>query len=72
MNKWVRIGIQLLAGVFFLVGLAALPFGVWASPSQSMNPVIGWVFFLLYLGSILIPWAIAAALLRYSLRKDND
>jgi hypothetical protein len=69
MNKWVRVGIQLLAGLFFLIGLAFLPFGAWASAGQGSNPLLGWG---IYLASVLTPWGIAVWLARLSMRADEN
>jgi hypothetical protein len=69
MNKWARMMIQCLSGVFFLVGAMFLPFGVGLSGSQGSNPIVGW---LIFLASVGIPWAIAVALARVSLRRYED
>ena len=55
MTNLIKALIRLVAIGFFLAGVAAIPFGQWALSGQGLNAVIGWV---VYLGSILIPWAI--------------
>lgn len=72
MSKWLRVAARLFAALFFLLGAMFLPFYVWVSPGQGSNPILGWVIFLFYLLSILIPWAIAYWLVRYSLRRNED
>jgi surface polysaccharide O-acyltransferase-like enzyme len=60
-----QIFVRILAALFFLLGALFLPFGTWVWNGQGSNPAIGW---LIYLSSVLIPWAIAFALIRLTRR----
>jgi hypothetical protein len=68
-DKWIKVLMWLTAAVFFLLGAIYLPFVPWLSSNQGSNPVLGWV---IYLASVGIPWAIAFAILRYSLQKREE
>ena len=67
MSNLARGILKVASGVCFLVGALYLPFGVWASGGQGANPVLGWV---IYLSSVLVPWAIGAWLARISFRGE--
>jgi hypothetical protein len=69
MDKWIKILMLLTAAVFFFVGAISLPFGVWTSNDQGTQPLLGW---LIYIASVGIPWAIAIALARYALKRNQD
>lgn len=67
MNKWARVLIQVLAGVFFLIGLMFLPFGVWLD--EGPNPIVNWTIFILSVG---IPWAISYWLMRIGFQSPGN
>jgi len=67
-DKWIKVLMWLTAAVFFGLGAIWLPYGPWL-PNQGSQPIMGWV---IYLATIGIPWAIAFAIFRYSLRKHED
>ncbi len=69
MSKWIRVAVRLFATLFFIWGAMFLPFGVWASAGQGSNPLLGWV---IYLSSVLIPWAIGFWLVRLSMKAEKD
>jgi MFS family permease len=69
MDKWIKVLMWLTAAVFFFLGALALPFAPWLSNHQGSDPILGWVIFLV---SIAFPWAIAFAIGRYALRKNED
>ena len=69
MDKWIRILTWLTAAVFFAMGAISLPYGPWLSNDQGSNPILAWV---IYFATVGIPWAIAFAIARYSLKKHED
>jgi hypothetical protein len=70
MSKTKRILIRVLAAVFFLAGVAVLPFGVWTSSEQgeASNPALDWTW---SIANVVIPWFISFALVRHSMRKKE-
>jgi hypothetical protein len=66
MNKWIRASIQVLAVLFFLIGLMFLPFGVWLD--EGPNPIFSWTIFILSVGT---PWAIGYWLARVGFRNHK-
>jgi hypothetical protein len=68
-DKWIKVLMWLTAAIFFSLGAISLPYGPWLSNTQGSNPILGWV---IYLATVGIPWAIAFAIGRYSLRKRED
>jgi hypothetical protein len=64
MNKWIRVSIQVLAVLFFLIGLMFLPFGVWLDDGP--NPILNWILFILSVGT---PWTIGYWLARIGFGK---
>ena len=69
MDKWIKVLMWLTAAVFFSLGAIALPFGPWLSNDQDSTAILDWV---IYLATVGIPWAMAFAIARYSLRKHED
>ena len=71
MNKRKRIFLRLLAAVFFILGALVLPFGVWTVDdlSESSNPALDWTW---SIANVAIPWLISIALVRRSMRKDEQ
>jgi hypothetical protein len=69
MDRWIKVLMWLTSAVFFGVGAMSLPFGPWLSNNQGSAPILGWV---IYLVSIAFPWAMAFAIGRYALRKNED
>ena len=69
MDKWIRVLMWLTAAIFFAMGAISLPYGPWLSETQASNPILSWV---IYLATVGIPWAIAFAIARYSLKKHED
>lgn len=69
MSKWFRVAAQFFATLFLLLGAMFLAFGVSATQGQGAKPILGWV---IYLGSVLIPWAIAFWLFRLSIKRDKE
>ncbi len=69
MDKWIKVLMWVTAAVFFALGAIGIPYGPWLSTDQDSNTVLGWVT---YLASVVFPWAIAFAIVRYSLKKQED
>jgi hypothetical protein len=69
MDKWIKALMWVTAAVFFGLGAIGIPYGPWLSTDQDSNAILGWVT---YLASVAIPWAIAVAIVRYSLKKHED
>ncbi len=67
MNKGIRVSIQVLAVLFFLIGVMFLPFGVWLDDGP--NQILSWILFILSVGT---PWSIAYWLARIGFRKNLD
>jgi hypothetical protein len=68
-DKWIKVLMLLTAAVFFGMGAISLPYGPWLSNNQDSNLALGWVT---YLATVAIPWVIAFAIARYSLKKRED
>jgi len=68
-DKWIKALMWVTAAVFFALGAIGIPYGPWLSTDQDSNAILGWVT---YLASVAFPWAIAVAIVRYSLKKHED
>jgi hypothetical protein len=68
-DKWIKVLMWLTAAIFFSLGAIAVPYGPWLSSSQDTNPILDWA---IYLATVVIPWAMAFAIVRYSLKKHAD
>jgi hypothetical protein len=68
-DKWIKVLMWVTAVVFFALGAIGIPYGPWLSTAQDSNAILGWVT---YLASVAFPWAIAVAIVRYSLKRQED